>query len=350
MALQKSVLNKEIISQQLKLHYHVSVREVQHLKMGSANCYVIFSDAGRYFLKEFQKGFSREDLMREADLADFLIAHGIPTARFYKTKDGFPGLVYNNSLICLEEFIEGTGYEYDNFPDDMLPELASLLGKMHHVLRDYPLPTDMGKAWLDRLSPEAIIAGYDKLIGIALQNHEDPNCNRILSDLQYKKSLVERSEQFKRYYENITYCPTHADYQGCQVIGLGNRIKAIIDFSSARNLPAVWEIMRSFTQSHKQCRQNAVIDVNAFCSYVNQYMQHSPLTDADLISMPYVYLFQLCISQYGYKQYLLTDSENKEELLQFAFWRTAICRELDHKADEISEKLLQMRNTYTTES
>ena len=349
MALQKSVLNKEIISQQLKLHYHVSVREVQHLKMGSANCYVIFSDAGRYFLKEFQKGFSMEDLMREADLADFLIAHGIPTARFYKTKDGFPGLIYNNSLICLEEFIEGTGYEYDNFPDNMLPELASLLGKMHHVLRDYPLPTDMGKAWLDRLSPEAIIAGYDKLIGIALQNHEDPNCNRILSDLQYKKSLVERSEQFKRYYENITYCPTHADYQGCQVIGLGNRIKAIIDFSSARNLPAVWEIMRSFTQSHKQCRQNAVIDVNAFCSYVNQYMQHSPLTDADLISMPYVYLFQLCISQYGYKQYLLTDSENKEELLQFAFWRTAICRELDHKADEISEKLLQMRNTYTTE-
>jgi len=65
--------------------------------------------------------------------------------------------------------------------------------------------------------------------------------------------------------------------------------------------------------------------------------------------MPYVYLIQLCISQYGYKQYLLTDSENKEELLQFAFWRTAICRELDHKADEISEKLLQMRNTYTTE-
>jgi len=349
MALQKSVLNKEIISQQLKLHYHVSVREVQHLKMGSANCFLIFSETERYFLKEFQKGFSMEDLMREADLADFLIAHGIPTARFYKTKDGFPGLIYNNSLICLEEFIEGTGYEYDNFPDNMLPELAAMLGKMHHVLRDYPLPTDMGKAWLDRLSPEAIIAGYDKLIGIALQNHEDPNCNRILSDLQYKKSLVERSEQFKRYYENITYCPTHADYQGCQVIGLGNRIKAIIDFSSARNLPAVWEIMRSFTQSHKQCRQNAVIDVNAFCSYVNQYMQHSPLTDADLISMPYVYLFQLCISQYGYKQYLLTDSENKEELLQFAFWRTAICRELDHKADEISEKLLQMRNTYTTE-
>ena len=343
MALQKSVLNKEIIWQQMKLHYDISVCDVQHLKMGSANCYLIFSKTERYFLKEFQKGFSMEDLIREADLAYFLITKGIPTAKFYRAKDGLPGFIYNDTLICLEEFIEGTGYEYDNFPDDMLPELASLLGKMHHVLRDYPLPTDMGKAWLDRLSPEAIIAGYDKLIGIALQNHEDPNCNRILSDLQYKKSLVERSEQFKRYYENITYCPTHADYQGCQVIGQGNRIKAIIDFSSARNLPVVWEIMRSFTQSHRQCRQNAEIDVNTFCSYVSYYMQYSPLTETDLVSMPYVYLFQLCISQYGYKQYLLTASENKEELLQFALWRTAICRELDRKANEISEKLLQMK-------
>ena len=343
MALQKSVLNKEIIWQQMKLHYDISVCDVQHLKMGSANCYLIFSKTERYFLKEFQKGFSMEDLIREADLAYFLITKGIPTAKFYRAKDGLPGFIYNDTLICLEEFIEGTGYEYDNFPDDMLPELATMLGKMHHVLRDYPLPKDMGKAWLDRLSPEAIIAGYDKLIGIALQNREDPNCDRILSDLQYKKSLVERSEQFKRYYENITYCPTHADYQGCQVIGQGNRIKAIIDFSSARNLPAVWEIMRSFTQSHRQCRQNAEIDVNTFCSYVSCYMQYSPLTETDLVSMPYVYLFQLCISQYGYKQYLLTASENKEELLQFALWRTAICRELDRKANEISEKLLQMK-------
>jgi len=343
MALQNSVLSNQRITEQLKLHYNLIVQDVCQLAMGSANCYVVSSDSQKYFLKEFQKGFTLEDLAREATLADFLIEQGIPTAKFYRTKEGHPGFLYNDTLICLEEYLEGTTYEYNDFPKEMLPELAMLLGKIHRVMRNYPLPSDMDKEWLDRLSPEKMAAGYDKLIGIAQKKSEDPNFQRILADLQYKKRLVLRSEDFKKYYDGVTYCPTHADYQGCQLICQEDHIKAVIDFSSARNLPIAWEIMRSYVQSCEQCRKTATIDIDSFCEYVNYYMQFAPLTERDLVSMPYVYLFQLCISQYGYKQYLLTDSEAKDSLLQFAFWRTDICRELECKADEIASKLLQVR-------
>jgi hypothetical protein len=58
--------------------------------------------------------------------------------------------------------------------------------------------------------------------------------------------------------------------------------------------------------------------------------------------MPYVYLFQLARSKYGYKEYLTTDSEDREGLIRFAFWRTQMCREVEAKAKEIAEKLAEL--------
>jgi len=60
--------------------------------------------------------------------------------------------------------------------------------------------------------------------------------------------------------------------------------------------------------------------------------------------MPYVYLFQLARSKYGYPQYLNSDSEDRNGLLQFAFWRTQICREVEKKANTISSELIKLIN------
>ena len=40
--------------------------------------------------------------------------------------------------------------------------------------------------------------------------------------------------------------------------------------------------------------------------------------------------------------YLNTDSEDREGLLRFAFWRTQMCREVEKKAKEISEALVKL--------
>ena len=61
-----------------------------------------------------------------------------------------------------------------------------------------------------------------------------------------------------------------------------------------------------------------------------------------MIAMPYVYLFQLARSKYGYPQYLNSDSEDKEGLLQFAFWRTKMCREIEKNAESISNELIKL--------
>ena len=129
----------------------------------------------------------------------------------------------------------------------------------------------------------------------------------------------------------------------CQLIWEQDEIKAVIDFSAAACLPATWEIMRSFVQSSSLCRNAVTIDIPALCDYVREYMKFFPLTQNDMIAMPYVYLFQLAQSRYGYPQYLLnTDSEDREGLLRFAFWRTRMCREVEKKAKEISEELVKL--------
>lgn len=342
MSLEKSVLTPDLITKLAGKKYGLEIRAVQRLTLGSANCYCISDDKNRYFLKEFQSGFSKGDLTREARLTDYLIGHGIPTARFIRTRSGAAFFVYRGHLICLEEYIDGATFHYNNFPQKYLPEAAATLGKLHQTLRGYRLPVDMGKKWLSSFSAQRSISQYDDLLRVLEAKREDKYYDRIKADLNYRRDLILRkSDQLIHSYQNITYTATHGDFQGCQLICDDDHIKAIIDFSSARILPATWELMRSYVQSSETCRATAQIDLEEFGRYVREYLKFFPLTRTDLQAMPDVYLFQLMRSRYGYPHYLLGDSEDREELLQFAFWRTDMCREIERKSEQISAMLVR---------
>ena len=58
--------------------------------------------------------------------------------------------------------------------------------------------------------------------------------------------------------------------------------------------------------------------------------------------MPYLYLFQLARSKYGYRQYLGGTAEERGSLLQFAFWRTNMCRWLEAHAEGLSRDLSRL--------
>ena len=54
--------------------------------------------------------------------------------------------------------------------------------------------------------------------------------------------------------------------------------------------------------------------------------------------MSYLYLVQLLSSTFGYKQYITVNS--KKELLEFAYFRTKLCKNLYENADKITKALI----------
>lgn len=343
MSLEKSVLTESVISDLLSNHYGIFPLSVNKLKLGTANCFQVYDGSRYYFLKEFQSDISEDEVVREAKLLDYLSEAEFPVTRFYKTLHNEFVIKYQNHILCLEEYIEGHTYGYNDLPLELLPKVGRMLGKLHQALKNYPLPIGMSDQWLGSISADRIIAKYDELIQIAESKADADKLPQLMEDLRYKKQLAVRCEEYKKYYNGITYCSTHGDYQGCQLIWEQDEIKAVIDFSAAACLPVTWEIMRSFVQSSSLCRTSATIDIPALCEYVREYMKFAPLTKNDMIAMPYVYLFQLAQSSYGYPQYLLnTDSEDREGLLRFAFWRTKMCREVERCANAITEELVKL--------
>ena len=340
MALEPTVLTPKRIHDLLLRHYGISSTAAERLPLGTANCYRITDGEKSYFLKEFQGDFGEDDILREVGVIEHLAAHGIPVARFFSTLDGAWLVHCEGHLLALSDYVQGITYGYDNMPACRLADLAAMLGRLHTALRDYPLPVDMGRDWLNTFCAEKTAKAYDELIALAQHRRADPHTPQILHDLAYKKALAYRLEQYKRYYDGVTYCSTHGDYQGCQKIWQELGIRAVIHFYSARCLPVVWEVMRSFVQSCERCRQSAKVDLDALCDYVRAYRQYAPLAPTDLAAMPYVYLFQLARSRYGYPQYLSGKSEDANALLQFATWRTDMCREIESRAQEISAALL----------
>lgn len=342
MALERSVLTCDGIAALLQAEYGRRVCAVRRLALGSANCYAVDTEVGRYFLKEFQSFFGEEELVREVRLVNFLAAKQFPVARFLLTKGGAPFCKVEGHMVAVEEFIEGKGYGYDDFPATLLPDMARTLGRMHAVLREYSLPEDLGEEWLASYSAEKMARQYADIRKLAEERTEDPYRKQIAEDLRWKEAMAFRCEGYKKYFEGLTYSATHGDFQGCQLICDADRVKAVIDFSGAKKIPVVWEIMRSYVQTSAAGRLEARVDLPGLCEYVGEYRREFPLSEADLRGMPYVYLFQLARSKFGYKQYLTTDSEDREGLIRFAFWRTSLCKELEERGEEISRALVDL--------
>ena len=335
MPLEKSTLDPKSVSALLLRHYGIHALDVRSLALGTANCFHVTGPAQHFFLKEFQTGFSEADLTREAQLVSFLAAQGFPVPRILPTLDGAAYCSHRDHLVHLQEYVAGHTDEQGCLPAPLLMESAALLGRLHSLLAGYGLPRDMDEAWLSHYDAEHAARQYDQLLDLAGQT-SDPCQAQIQADLLYKRDLAYRIAEYAKYYRGITYCATHGDYSGLQCICSKDHIAAVVDFSSAKVLPVAWELMRAYVQSSPICKNGTEFSIGEFRAYVSKYMEFAPLTASDLRALPYVYLYQLARSKYGYREYLLSKRENRQQLLQFALWRTNICRLLERRAAEIS--------------
>lgn len=338
MAIQKSVFSDQDIIDLLKSRYEISADKVHRLQLGSANCFKIIAGSDALFLKEYQDTFSKSDIEREISLNEYLLSHSFPTAAFIADINENKYSCVNGRCVTLQEFIDGDSYADHDLPDSILLQSAEMLGKLHEILKDYKLPVEMDRGWAKGFNVSKAQAKYEELLSLSEMLEDKEIGGKIKEDILFRSKLLQIIEPYGKYFKKLTYKSTHGDFSALQYLCQDGKIKAVIDFTSAKKLPAVWEIMRSYLQSATDTKDPFDFDEEKFREYVRRYMQFSKLTKWDLKYMPYVYLYQLARSRYGYKEYMM-NAENKEELLKFACWRTDVCRMLLDRADTVSEML-----------
>ena len=232
----------------------MKVNDIKVVNGGSANIYKLTSDNGeKYILKEFQSKFSGKTILKEINIINFLRSKGLSVPEYVTCLDGKQYFEYNDKTVIIQKFIEGhTQGNYSGNVEQML-ESAKYLGIIVNALEDYPYD-DMSGCNIEKYTSNEII---DKSITkhedlIVLAEKDELHGSEIIKDLKDKIDMLNEMKKdgtFKKA-TNVTIKKSHGDYNVLQFIYNDNgKMKAIIDFVNAGEMPIVWEIARSEVKS-----------------------------------------------------------------------------------------------------
>lgn len=327
--------NEEIINV-VKKTYNIDIYQIEKLNRGSANLYLLNED--EYILKEFQTKYIKEEIDKEINIINHLKNDNIPVPEYIKTITGEYSFIYKNKVIIMQKFIEGYTMESNAGKYDQILESAEYLGKIIKSLEtlEIELPSNDGSSWYSSETIEESIAKQEKLLKkISIEDY--PQIYKDLMDkismLQYVRDNFDFSDMNK-----LTIMNTHGDYSVLQFIYKNDKINAIIDFVSACKMPIIWEVIRSYSYIDPKAKDGK-IDINNLVEYVKVFSKYVKLNKYDFKYMPYLYLVQLLSSTFGYKQYIADNS--KTSLLDFAFFRTKLCKFLFENAEKIANTLIE---------
>lgn len=335
--LEKSVFNSNTeIIEKVKEIYNIDIIKIETEDRGSANIkYLYNKENNKYVFKEFESNCNENNVIKESKIINHLQKSNIKVPTYIKTIAGELYFKYKERTIILMEYIEGytKASNTGNFKQTI--ESATILGQMVKSLESYPyMEVDNIDKWYNKIKIESGLQKHLKL-------------KEKLGDIEIEKSIkhdvIEKIRILEKLklmdfegMQNVTYKNSHGDYSIMQFIYKDEKVNAVLDFAKARAMPISWEIMRSYTYIDEKCKDGD-IDINNLLEYVKEFQKYVKLNIYDLKFMPHIYLIQLAASPFGYEEYI--NNNEQKNLLNFAVWRTKMCKTLIKNIDEISNKL-----------
>ena len=338
MGIQKSNLNEKNIKDLLEEEYGIEAINVEKIDRGTANIFKIFTKEKDYILKEFSEGRTEESVIKETNIINFLKNKNINVPVYVKSKQDSYYIKYESRIVILQQYINGYTMENNTGDYSKTIESAKILGKMTKALETYENLDDEGiiEKWF---SKESLEKGIKKLVELKNDLNEDnPYKITFESDLEDKiKMSKDMIDNFNfNIIKKMTIMNSHGDYSVQQLIYNDKNETTVIDFETAKKLPVIWEVMRSYSYIDKKAK-NGELDIDTLVDYVKEFSKYIQLNKYDLKYAAQMYLIQIVSSAFGYKQY--NDDYSKTGLLEFALFRTNLCRYLYKNSEEISSKL-----------
>lgn len=329
--------NNEEVRNWVNQNYDLNILLVESCEFGSANCFYLKSETDLYFMKEFQSKITYENLATEIEVCNYLRRNGIKTSKYIPNIHGEYISQFRMKNIHIQEYISGKSYSMFEMPEALLYESGRILGKINKSLSDFgKCEISFGDEWLEGWSNEKEIEKLNRLLKERRNDVDENLLKRVYRDFEFKKSVLRTMEGYSKRFVGTYKCNSHGDYSLLQIMVCEGKIEAIVDFASVCCLPPTWEIIRSYSYAAAECRDGSNLDFNKFKKYVDQYLLENSIPAKDIVLMPSLYFFNLVRSTFGYKQFLI---ENKKDNLEFAFWRTNMCKWLYMHLTEFEEYL-----------
>lgn len=324
--------NDSIISE-VKKHYGIIVNKIERIIGGSANIYKLSSDSGTFVLKEFQKWYKSETILKEVHVINHLRSKGIIVPKYVRCLDDNYSFNYKGNEVILQNYIEGNVKKANTGCKKDLLESARILGLIINALKDYPYD-DLPSFDLD------YIMSKEKLKKSILKNNELIKCTDdeyIINDLREKESIIRKLLDVKLSsdFKKMSIAKSHGDFGIGQLI-YGEDI-TIIDFATAMEVPIAYEVIRSYAWADKKCIDGK-INIDNLILYIKEFNKYVSLNVYDLKYMAYIYLYKIASSSYGYKQFIYNGDF---DMYRFGKWRGKMCRFLFENYENIGKRLVE---------
>ena len=340
MGIQKTNLNEEKIKELLKENYDIEVLNVEEINRGTANIFKLESLEEKYLLKEFNEKRTLESIEKEIDIINFLKNKGISVPKYISTIKQEFYIKNEDRIIILQEYVDGYTMKNNTGDYDKVIESAEILGKVTKALLDYP---EMSEENIieKNFSKENTINKIQKMKELILNLKDDNKYReRFKEELEFKiKVSNEIVDSFNfDVIRKLTIINAHGDFSVQQLIYNDEKETTVIDFETAKKMPIIWEVMRSYSYVDKEA-VNGELNIDTLVEYVKSFSKYIKLNKYDLKYAADLYLIQLAASPFGYKEY--NNDYTQLGLLNFAFFRTNLCKYLYKNKDIISKRLLE---------
>ena len=270
----------------LLTHYGIKVDSLKENAMGGTSfCYKIKAQNIEYFFKKSKVARKHENILKEIELLEFLAGTDVPVPKFIRTLNNKSYIEENDSYIYLQEFISGKCYKLRNLPYSLFFQSAEILARLNKCLTNYDL------AIPKYLEPEKIIVykptGTIKRIKMKLVELEkSPISSRKIKKIKKKAKIIIKllkdTAEYSKYFEGITYLPTHTDYHCQNLIFNRKKIAAVLDFYSAFRFPIIIDLMKFYSLSALNFSYGFHVNKRRLKEFIKCYNKYSKLNENDL--------------------------------------------------------------------
>ena len=250
------MINENKIQSLISENYNIFITQVDKIRDGSADLFIIDK---KFVLKMYQKNFDLKRILKSIDICDYLYNLGYNVPKYYKTLINKYYFIYNGCYGVLMSFLSGTKLNAFAADINQIFDSAKFYAKLECDLQNYKklLPEyDFCKYGTENISETL------SKINILISKTNDES---IVNDLKTRiKFLNELDIEFFSDISKITICNCHGDYYVSQCLYNRRKIKSILDFESAKKMPIIIEIIRSYIYLDYN------FDINNFILYVKE--------------------------------------------------------------------------------